>query len=329
MANKSITFKINNSVSQKKDKTLNDLQFEVNKKLFLNFISAISYVATEVNLEFTKRDLVCQEIDDGRICLITAHLNVDDLDDFIILPPEIKLSINLDDLIKAVNNAKTDYIKIEYNPQDKFILISNDNKYKSKVDLIQKRDTGIKPEALEGIAYSNNFEIRIDEFENIINMHNVFSETSKIIVDPSDSKPILMSAEGIIGNVLHIIEEPYLRETDFQKYVRYDYPDPAENEYAIEYEKNIIKGAKELGEFARIYQNEQTPMKLRILFGLNLGSRIDWYIAPRIEESSDDDIDEEYDGVTQKVDAWSKDTKMKDIITPSLLRKNRKIDEFS
>jgi hypothetical protein len=153
-----------------------------------------------------------------------------------------------------------------------------------KINTIEIGDSGLRPEALEGLKYPNSFEFNKEEFERNIKYGIIFSETLTISCKKGKVK---FWNEGKIGG----FNNNYDLKSDFL--TSYKFEEDTELTFALEYLKRIMKSFKKVKKI-KIFLKPQTPLK--VVAYLGSGIRAVNYLAPRIEEDDEDeDYDDDYD----------------------------------
>jgi proliferating cell nuclear antigen len=276
--------KLKKSENRKEETTMFEITMK-DLKTVKGIFEALSAVITEAKMKFNKDGVFLEAIDDGRICLVGLKLDKDDFDSYK-CDGEYVLGLNFDDLTKVMKrgNAK-EAVTFAYNPDLKTIKIlfkAEESKKSRKfgLGLIDLGDSGIKPEALEAIAYGSKISIPIGYLDEAIKDADIFGETLIISMNTDN---LCFHTEGQIGESETVLERG---DTGIQDY---QCTEKAENTFALTYLKNIAKvGA--IADRIELSLNSSSPMKAK--FALMSSSNIRYYLAPRIDEAPED-YDEE------------------------------------
>lgn len=256
-------------------------------KLVRGIFEAIAAIVGESKILFAPNGVTLNSIDDGRICLISLTLDESDFDGYK-CDEEYDLGLNIDDLVKILKRSSAnDEITFTYKPETKKIKITMKSEKGKKsrrfsLGLIDLGDSGIKPEALDGIQYNAGISIPLNYLDEAIKDADIFSET--LLITLSNEDGIVFKSEGQIGESETVLEKDDEGVQDF------NVTEKGDGTFALQYLKNIVKiGA--IADRVELSLNPNTPLKAK--FKILSGSSFKYFLAPRIEEE-EEDYDENY-----------------------------------
>jgi proliferating cell nuclear antigen len=254
-------------------------------KTVRGIFEAVAAIVGECKMSFKKDGISMNSIDDGRICLINLKLNQKDFDEYK-CEADYDLGLNIEDMVKILKRSSNDSITFKYQPDTKKIKIvmKNDKSKKSRqfsLGLIDLGDSGIKPEALEGIKYNASVLIPISYLDEAIKDADIFSETMSISLTKKDG--IMFKAEGQIGESETVLEKGDENVENFKV------DEDGDGTFALSYLKNIIKVSATVVDKVELSLNSNTPVKVK--FNVLADSNFTYYLAPRIEEEEENSED--------------------------------------
>jgi proliferating cell nuclear antigen len=255
--------------------TLND------SKLFRGIFEAISAIVSESRIQISKKGIVLNSIDDGRICLIGLHLDKDDFDAYK-CDEDYDIGLNIDDMVKILKRSNpTESITLSFDPnvkRIKIIMKKVDSKKKREfsLQLIELGDSGVKPEALEKIKYSSEICLPLAYIDEAIKDADIFAETLNLKIEEEGIK---FNATGQIGE-----SETFIEKGD-PGVTKLEVSEMGEGTFALQYMKNILKIGV-IAESVNLFINSNTPIKC--IFKILSSSSFTYYLAPRIEEEEED-----------------------------------------
>jgi len=277
------------------------LSIENNAIAFCRLIEGLSKTFSDVNFRFNSEGISICEIDDGRIGLGRIFISKYDLENYEI-EEDFKWSLNLDNFNKILKrfSTKKDSKIVIAGKTIKSVQIQisnddlNDNPRKFSLENLSISDDTLNFQAMEDLddRFTANIDVKLSNFSRLLKDVELYSETITFETMKKQEK-IMALAEGIQGDYEQKIT---IEGSEF---------DDIDNDFRIVWSVEYMKIFERIGKAfgtsgSKSFQDKilmlsmakDTPIKAE--FELFNDSFIKFWIAPRIEESEDDDCDDCY-----------------------------------
>jgi hypothetical protein len=314
----------NEFVISLKDQKIEPLiKFSIDANKFLNLMKFLNRNLSNINIIFKKDGIHIADIDDGRIALIVCYLSSNDCIDYKVKLEHdefTKKDLTIKEDWKSENNRE-DFYKERIDIKSFFKILSSfsskkkTSKKKTQSDnvftiyyfgtepdiIIQKGDeelsfalikdippSTVRPEALDSINYYSSFSMKISEISNNINYNDAIKD--------GEIQTILISNE--INEIkFSALNERYGYISTYEKYDKNILDIDNQNKeiqygnFSKEYLSNLIKDSNDLTSNLKIYLTNNTPAKIE--YSLFSESLMKFYLAPRIEETYEEEASED------------------------------------
>lgn len=274
--------------NQKVVKPIQLLTIIMPTKSFLNWMDCYKELASEGRMTFSKKGIELANMDSSHIGLYHLVINHADCSTYDLKCAEqTSLGINFEDLSKILkiikiqlvkHNRKQEVIrkgknldlKVEF--WNKYIVFSSDmGKLKLKTVDIDIEQINI--ESLENMKYENHYTI---EKEELIYYTRTLLTISEVVQISTKDDQLLFSCDSSIGEAEIVIPFVDVKKKD-------DFKISVALQYLHKFTKKISKFVKTNIE---MWGKNEAPLKLRVSYGKSI---LTYYLAPRVEETGEDD----------------------------------------
>ena len=274
-----------------------NISIEENAKYFCGLVEGLSKMFGEINLHFNNDGIQICEIDEGRIGLMRLFIDKRDFEVYEI-SENFKWSVEISDLNKILKRFSKNDTKIEIlENSDKSVMIRmsndeiDDTPREFVLDNITFKPDELNVQAMENLRYTAHIEIPLGKFSRLLKDVELYSETIELHT-VRENDVITAIAEGYTGDFKQNIPNRLICLDDIKKDFK--------SVWSLEYMKIFERIGKCFGTVAsksfkekglKLHLKYDTPLKGEFeLFG---NSSIKFWIAPRLEEESNEDWDEE------------------------------------
>lgn len=260
-----------------------------NSRILRAIIDTLSSIIDETTIVVTPEEFTIKAMDPSRICLLKLVIKKEGFDDFE-CNKACNIGVNLDDFDKILKRASSnDSITLEYQEEEQKIRIKMKREASTRtrsfsLALIDIEYEEVPMDNLMKIEFDAIWDMNIDHFNEALKDAEIYSEI--LNVKATENEGLLFSSSGQIGEMQYDFSLDDLLEPDISE----------ENTgaYSLTFLKSILK-------IAAITENFKISLKtdhpLKIEFGLLEGGRLNYFLAPRVENAEfegddDDDLDE-------------------------------------
>lgn len=270
---------------------MSEYQFELkisNNKVLKGIIETLGAIVDETEIKITPTEFMITAMDPSRICLLKFVMKKEYFDEYE-CKKEAKIGVNLDDLDKILKRSNQD---------DNLILLFDPEKQQIKIKMRKTEGKRTRTfslalldidaeeipfETLLKIQYDSKFEIDPSFLLEAIKDAEIYSE---IINMKAFKEGLNFSSIGQIGEMNY--------ELNLDELINALIEQTTTGAYSIRYLKAILKLAP-ITEKLNISLKTDHPIKME--FTLLEGSKIEYFLAPRVEEAEFEDedlLDEEF-----------------------------------
>ncbi len=258
-----------------------------NSRILKGIVETLASIIDETEFRVTPKEFTISAMDPSRICLLKLSIKKDDFDDYQ-CSKESKVGLNLDDLDKILKrSAANDSVEIEFNETDQKIKIKMQREGISRtrtfsLALLDIDIEEIPMDNLLKIEYPSNWVINPDFLVEAIKDAEIYSEILNI--NANEGQGLIFSSSGQIGEMEYDLNEDDLIESELQG--------SSSGAYSLTFLKAILKIAS-ITEKLEISLKTDHPLKMN--FDLVEGGKLNYFLAPRVEEEEFDeneDMDE-------------------------------------
>ncbi|MEM3437774.1 MAG: proliferating cell nuclear antigen (pcna) [Nitrososphaerales archaeon] len=231
--------------------------------------SAISTLVEEATFEATPEGITFRAMDPSHVALIDLLWPKSAFEKYECDKP-FKFSIKIADFIKLIKRADTKD-SIEITTSDEMLILRIFNGYKREFFLHLIEST-YGPTPLPKLSFNVKAVIAERAFERILS--DVSAISDHITIEASKDK-LIFFGKSDIGSGSIILERTN------QDLLELDVKEDSKATYSIEYISNIIKSTA--SDTVLLEYSTKMPIRLELKLS-DLGGRIHFYLAPRIEE---------------------------------------------
>ena len=258
-----------------------------NSRILKGIVETLASIIDETEFRVTPKEFTISAMDPSRICLLKLSIKKEDFDDYQ-CSKESKVGLNLDDLDKILKrSAANDSVEIDFNETDQKIKIKMQREGISRtrtfsLALLDIDIEEIPMDNLLKIEYPSNWVIDTDFLVEAIKDAEIYSEILNI--NANEGQGLIFSSSGQIGEMEYDLNEEDLIESALQG--------SSSGAYSLTFLKAILKIAS-ITEKLEISLKTDHPLKMN--FDLLEGGKLNYFLAPRVEEEEFDeneDMDE-------------------------------------
>ena len=269
----------------KKSKKEEIAQFTIkleNSKILKTIVETLSKIFGEINFMVSPVGLKVKGMDPSKICLIELNFKKADFDEFQ-CNTECKVGLMLEDFDKILKRASSkDALELSFkeDAQKLKIKMIREESDKSRVFSLVSLDLEIEDppmERLNSLEYPATWSIDADFFIEAIKDGEIYSEVLNI--KAIEGLGLTFTSSGVIGEM-----EYSLGLDDF---ISDELSNTQEGSFSIIFLKSIMK-LSDITETLTISAKTDHPLKM--IFKLLEGAELKYYLAPRVEEISDEDM---------------------------------------
>jgi len=250
-----------------------------NSTLFKTIISTLASIIDETTFTITPEEFQVSAMDPSKICILKLTIEKEDFDEYE-CSTETKVSLNLDDLEKIINRSTAaDYIELSYKKDSNKVKITMQQVGETKIRNfslgIIDLDTEKTPiKNLLSIEYPAEWTIDPDFLEEAIKDAEIYSDI--LVIKAKHEEGLELSAYGPIGEMIYALGKEDLIEINV--------PEDSIGSYSIRFLKSILKLGK-VTEKLEVSLKEDHPIRLH--FDLLEGAKVQYYLAPRVDQEKD------------------------------------------
>jgi len=265
-----------------------------NSKILKTIVETLSKIFGEINFMVSPEGLKVKGMDPSKICLIELNFKKIDFDEFQ-CNRECKVGLMLDDFDKILKRASSnDALELSFKEDAQKLKIKMIRKEsdKSRVFSLVSLDLEIEDppmDNLNSLEYPATWSIDTDFFIEAIKDGEIYSEVLNI--KAIEGLGLTFTSSGAIGEM-----EYSLSLDDF---ISDDLSDTQEGSISITFLKSIMK-LSAITEALEISAKTDHPIKM--IFKLLEGAKLKYFLAPRVEEISDEGMDDFEEDSEEEVD---------------------------
>jgi proliferating cell nuclear antigen len=265
-----------------------------NSKILKTIVETLSKIFDEANFIVSPKELTVKGMDPSKICLIELYFKREAFDEFQ-CNRKSKVGLMLNDFDKILKRASSnDALELSFKEAEQKIKIKmiREGTDKSRVFSLASLDLEIEDppmENLNSLKYPATWSIDTDFFIEAIKDGEIYSEVLNI--KAIEDLGLTFTASGAIGEM-----EYQLGLDDF---ISSDLSYTQEGSFSITFLKSIMK-LSDITETLEISAKTDNPIKM--IFKLLEGAELKYFLAPRVEDMSNEDTDDLEEDSEEDVD---------------------------
>jgi proliferating cell nuclear antigen len=255
-----------------------------------SIISTVSSIIDETEIVINADGFEISAMDPSRICLLKltiAKENFDLFDVDLSNGDEYKLELNLQDMDKIMSRANSsDTITLSYKKEQQKLTIqmSSPEATRARTFSLALLDIEIEEVPMDNllsIDYPNSWIMDPDFLQEALKDAEIYSEILNTKTQPAEG--LIFNSSGQIGEMEYFLGIEDLIDADF--------PEQSKGAYSLSFLKAILK-LNTITEKLEISLKTDHPLKMN--FTLLEGGKLNYFLAPRVEETEfdADDMDE-------------------------------------
>ncbi|MHA1148816.1 MAG: proliferating cell nuclear antigen (pcna) [Promethearchaeota archaeon] len=258
-----------------------------NSRVLKGIVETLASIITETEFKVTPKEFTISAMDPSRICLLKLSIANDSFDDFK-CKKESKVGLNLEDLDKILKRTSSnDTIQLDFNEKDQKIRIKMQREGSSRarnfsLALLDIDTEEIPMENLLQIEYDSTWVIEPEFLVEAIKDAEIYSEILNIKAE--EDKGLIFSSTGQIGEMEY--------ELSLDDLVEANLSGTSSGAYSLTFLKAILK-ISSITEKLEISLKTDHPLKM--IFDLLEGAKLNYFLAPRVEEADFDEDDDDMD----------------------------------
>jgi proliferating cell nuclear antigen len=240
--------------------------------LLKEMVELCSALVDDVILKIKKDEMKIVAVDHAHVCLVELTLGVDACDEY--EATTLELGIELAKLYNILKLARENVI-IDYDVRENRLIIQMDT-LKRKMGVIDP--AGIQDPSIPKLVVPGKFTISASHFSRTLAACEQISDHMRVTVDATG---VELFAESNADTVIDKIPKDAKEVLE-----KLDAPRKFSSDYALDFLKNMTKGARKSIDFGMADDN---PIKIEYSFAEDKG-KAQYILAPRIEP---EDVKEE------------------------------------
>lgn len=270
------------------------LKFE-NSKVLKNIVETLSSIIDEANFIVAPERFSVKAMDPSRICLLELIIEKDNFKEYD-CKEKFQVGLNLSDFDKILKRCGLeDTIELNYNDEDKKIKIRYQNEEATRIRAFSLTCLDLEIEevpmdSLNKIEYSSSWSFEPNLLVEAIKDAEIYSEILNF--EAKEGVGLNLSSSGQIGEMEYQLGLETFFEVNLDKIQK--------GAFSLAFLKSIMK-LSSIVERLKIFLKEGHPLKM--VFELLEGAKLDYFLAPRveeIEETYDDFEDAEFEEVEEE-----------------------------
>ena len=260
-----------------------------NNRVINVIIDTIASIIDETRFKLSSDGFVIVAIDQSGICLLKLIIDKDKFQEYK-CDKDFNIWLNIDGLDKILKRSSSqDSIELSYKEKDNKIKIKMERPGPSQktltrtfsLSLLQTEEEEISIDGLFEIEYNSTWEIEPDFLVEAIRDAEIYSEILNI--KAIENEGLQFTSIGEMGEMEYNLD---LEDLTIQKI-----EESCTGSYSLTFLKAILKLTSI--EDVKVDMSLKTDHPLKIIFDMDEGGELSFFLAPRVE---DEDIDEdEYD----------------------------------
>ncbi|MGV9200152.1 MAG: proliferating cell nuclear antigen (pcna) [Promethearchaeia archaeon] len=261
-----------------------ELELE-NSKVLKSIIDTIASIIDETEMTITPDALQISAMDPSRICLLKLEITREHFDHYE-CDKSYKIGINLSDFDKIMSRANSnDSVKLKFTPKHQKIKIIMQTTEATRVRtfslaLLDIDIEEIPMDNLLSIAYPTSWVTDPNFLVEAIKDAEIYSEILNITATANES--LTFQSSGQIGDMEYYMAVENLIDSEINE--------DAAGAYSLTFLKAVMK-LKSITEKLEISLKTDHPLKM--VFNLLEGGELNYFLAPRVEETEFDEDDME------------------------------------
>lgn len=246
-------------------------------------IETLSTIIDETEIRVTSKEFTIVAMDPSRICLLKLSIGKENFDSYK-CTKKSKVGINLDDLNKILKRcSQKDSIVLSYTSDDQKIKLQMQREDTSRkrtfsLALLDIEIDDIPIDNLLKINYPTSWSMDPSILVEAIKDATIYSEILQIV---SEEKGLVFSSYGQIGEMEYQLGEDLLTE--------FTNDGKSSGSYSITFLNNILKLSSVTKNLKLLLK---TDHPIHMSFDLIDDSKLEYFLAPRVEEVDFDDNDD-------------------------------------
>ncbi len=256
-----------------------------NSKIMKTIIETLRSIIDETKIRVTPSEFIITAMDPSKICLLQLTLSKEHFDEYNCNNGECEIGLNLDDLDKILKrSANRDILEFLFKEEDQKLRIKMKREEKERtrsfsLNLLDLALEEVPMDNLLKIEYNSTFSINPNLLIEALKDAQIYSEIINIKAKVDEG--LIFESYGQIGEMIYELGIDDLAEADLEV--------ETDGSYSIKFLKSILKIAS-ITEKLEIALKTDHPLKMT--FELLEGGEIQYFLAPRVDESGDTDPNE-------------------------------------
>jgi proliferating cell nuclear antigen len=270
-----------------------------NSKILKTSIETLATIIDEAKFQITPSEFIVEAMDPSRICLLNLTIKKGDFDEYE-CSEECYVGLNLDDLDKILKRSTAnDSIELSFNESDQKIKIkmkSPEKKSRTRTFSLTLLDVDIEEVPMENllsIEYKSDWVMDTDFLIEALKDAEIYSEI--LNMKAIEDQGLVFSSSGQIGEMNYELDTEDLIEANIEG--------NASGAYSATFLKSILK-ISAITERLKISLKSDHPLKMN--FDLLEGGELQYFLAPRVEDSDFDEDEEVWEETNEEIEEEAK-----------------------
>ncbi|MFH0896664.1 MAG: proliferating cell nuclear antigen (pcna) [Candidatus Bathyarchaeota archaeon] len=244
-----------------------------NAKLWKNLIGAISTLIDEGSFNADKDGMKLRAMDPSHVAMVDFEWPKAVFDEYVCDEP-IKLCINFSEMLKFLKRIGNDEsIDLNFDPKNAKLNIVLKSKY-TRTFSMATLEPSSEEIPMPKVSFNSMARVTTDTLKN--SMDDVSTVSDQIQFETSKDK-ISMKASGDLGTASIDIEN------GSGELLSLEVKQPSKATYSLNYILEMVKAASNLSDIVSVELSSDMPIRLN--FEMPEKGKLQYYLAPRIENS--------------------------------------------
>ena len=242
-------------------------------RLWKNLIGALATIVDEASFDANAEGINLRAMDPSHVAMVDFEWPKIIFEEYVCDEPT-KLCINVSEMLKLLRRVEgNESINLELEEKTAKLKMTLKNKY-SRVFRMATLETSTEEVPTPKISFNSTIKITTTCMRNAVDDASTVSD--HIQFETTDDK-FIITASGYLGSVTIDVGK------ESEEILGFDVKEASKAMFSLSYLSEMIKSASKVSDIVTIEFSKDMPVRLN--FELPQSGRLQYYLAPRIENS--------------------------------------------
>ena len=257
-----------------------------NSKILKGIVETLAGIVNETQFRANPHEFVVDAMDPGRVCMVRLAIKKQHFDEYKCVAKESKVGVNLEDLDKILKRSTAnDSVELDFNAKEQKIKVKMKRDGSSRtrtfsLAAITTQIAEVPVDSLLEMEYASRWEMDPDFLSDAVKDAEIYSDA--LTVKMVEGKLLTFTSIGQIGEMTCELEVAELPEHTISG--------TDSGTFSLSFLKAILKIAS-ITERLEMAVKTDHPLKLSI--DLIEGGQVLYYLAPQVNDTNLEGIDDE------------------------------------